>query len=100
MGPCNEFGSFGMMIDCNGCVGQHGLWLRRWSGAHCDGYGPEACVVVAVAMEDGDVIVCDGDFLSGDGGDTAFVAQLANSEQRVWLQVGKNVCSGCRCWQV
>jgi hypothetical protein len=56
--------------------------------------------VVAVAVEDGDVIVCDGDVLGGEGGDAAFVAQVADTEQRVWLQVGKNVCIGCRCWQV
>jgi hypothetical protein len=80
MGPCNEFGSFGMVIDCEGWLVQQGLWVRRRVGAHCDGYCPEACVVVSVAVEDGDVIVCDGDVLCGEGGDAAFVAQLADAE--------------------
>jgi hypothetical protein len=52
---------------------------------------------LTVAMEYRCVVVSDGNYVGGESDGAAFVAQLADAEQRVRTKVWKSIISCC--WQ-
>jgi hypothetical protein len=59
---------------CN--IGSHSYW-------HCS----ESGAMVAVAGEDGDVVMRDSQTFRGERGSTTHIAKFANAEERVQSQL-------------
>jgi hypothetical protein len=57
-------------------------------------------VSIAVAGEDGDIVVCDSQVVRGEHGGTTDIKQVKKPEKRVWFQVGDNVSCGSISWEM
>jgi hypothetical protein len=57
----------------------------RWCGGYSYGNCPQSGAEIAVAGEDGDVVMSDSQIVRGERGGTPYITQLANAKKGVWL---------------